>query len=311
MKRIFFRNVNFLSLGMLVLLTACSSGGGGGGATAPTYSGVTTPAAVSASNAEEISTTATEATEQAIVSNNASNSNPLGVSITGSTDSEIPKKVAEIVKKLAAQIQFQNIPAAITISYTEFGPDFCGGSVTVPDSAQESTTMNFTMTVNNLCYDAPSDGLSQAVMNGQVQYTGTETTFTVRYINFTVTMDGQTHTLNLTMTCDDISCTYLSDYVGDDGSIYRVENFNVSGDDVSGYTVSATFYHPTYGSVDITTTSPILFNCSPNPQPGSGSLSFTGSGGTSGSITFDSCAGYTYCYDDGVVEAPVCASGTW
>jgi hypothetical protein len=310
--------INLLVLGIAVGLTACSSGGdggGGGGNVAPTYNGATAPAAVDATNAEAIGTTATEATAEAINSDTASAGSPFGISVTESPDLTIENKVAEIVKKLADQTQLRDRPIAATFSYTELGdPNFCGGTFSVPDSVANSPTVpsSFTITFNNICFDAPNDGLNQMIMNGQIQYTSTSSGFTIRYINFTVTMDGRTETLNFTMTCDNFGgCSYSSDYVGDDGNTYRLENFSVTGSDSAGYNVSATFYHPEYGSVNVTTTSPVLFNCSPDPQPGSGTLSFAGANGTSGSITFDSCTSYTYCYDDGVVASPVCDTGMW
>jgi len=45
-------------------------------------------------------------------------------------------------------------------------------------------------------------------------------------------------------------------------------------------------------------------------NPGSGEISFTGSGGTWGTITFDSCIAYTITYgnSDGVIDTIL---GTW
>ncbi|WP_455366470.1 hypothetical protein [Kaarinaea lacus] len=307
--------INLLVLGVVVGLTACSSGGDGGGAPpVPSYNGATTPATVGADNAQVLGETATEATAEAINADTTSAGSPFGVSISQASDLTIENKVAEIAKQLADNAKLSNKPLAATFSYTELGdPNFCGGSFSVPDSVVNSQTppSSFTITFNNICYDAPNDGLSQMVMNGQIQYSETASGFTIRYINFTVTMDGRTETLNFMMTCDNFGgCSYSSDYVGDDGNTYRLENFSVTGSDSTGYNVSATFYHPDYGSVDITTTTPILFNCAPNPQPGSGSLTFMGANGTSGSIEFNSCDSYTYCYgSSGMSE--VCDTGMW
>ena len=314
--------VNCLVLVIAIGLTACSSGGddGGGAPPVPNYNGASAPAAIDADNAEDIGTTATEASSEAINSDSAGGANPFfpgGVSISNASSADINRTVAEIAKQLADNATMESKPLAATFSYTELGdPNFCGGSFSVPDSVVNSQTVptSFTITFNNICYDAPNDGLSQMIMNGQIQYSETSNGITIRYINFTVTMDGRTETLNFTMTCDFSSvngCSYVSDYVGSDGKTYRMENFSVTGSDSTGYNVSATFYHPDYGSVDITTTTPILFNCAPNPQPGSGSLTFMGANGTSGSITFDSCTSYTYCYDDGVVASAVCNTGMW
>jgi hypothetical protein len=273
-------------------------------------SGETTPAGIDANNAETLGVTSLEATEEAINVQSVDDNNavPFAVSVTGNNSSELSNLVYDIGKKLLNQAPSLNFPTGLTISSDQFGdPSFCGGSISVPDNVDTATS--FTITYNNLCYDTGTSG--QIVMNGTVKYAETDTTITITYVNFSYTFDGTTETINATLNCDSTfsSCSFSSDYAGSDGKTYRVADFSVGGDDTSGYTVSATFFHPDHGSLSIETTSPMTFGCS-NGLPDGGTISFTGDGGTSGTITFRSdCTGYDGTYFDGSVAGSF--SGDW
>jgi len=131
---------------------------------------------------------------------------------------------------------------------------------------------------------------------------GDNWTDTTTYTNFTVTINGETHSLNGTEICTGNNVTYASTcadlYTGSDGNTYQLSEPYYYGNSDSGYYMDATFYHPTHGSVEISTTNPVTFNCG-NGMPSSGTISYRGTGGSSGSVTFNDCASYTISYNDG------------
>lgn len=320
---------NFRSGALYVALTlglvACGGGGGGGGGTSltgPAYSGSTSPAAVSSTNAEPLGKAATDAAVKS-VSSEAATGSPLLNSVSTASDSSVPtSKLIMLTAKIAKQalVESQNVTQsqlqssllAAVITSDQLNQEmmtdvFCGGSITVPDNTTVSgNTIDVTMTFNNLCY---TDGLSsQVVMNGAMRLIETGTSVTVIFDNLTISVDGQTYTLDASSTCDSSGLNCTVDFEGSDGTVYRMGDLNVS-EDVSGFYVSGTFYHPDYGSVTLSTTTPMTFNCAPSPQPDSGELAFTGVS-SSGRIIFDSCLGYTYCYTEGA-GPEVCDVGVW
>lgn len=310
---------------LMFTLTACGGGGGGGsnGVTGPSYSGSTSPATVDSSNAETLGKAAADAAAQTVGSEAATGSSLFSVVVDSNTSIpsvETTTLTLEIIHNALGEVQAassaqeQNTVAGATITAADLNVEigtneFCGGSITVPDDVNTNgPTLDITMTFNNLCYDNGVD--PQVTMNGTVRLIETDTTATVIFSNLTMSVEGgDTYTFNASTTCDAFGSNCTVDFEGSDGTTYRTGNMSVSGSDVSGYSVSGTFYHPTYGSVTLSTTTPMSFNCT-GPQPDTGELAFSGDGGTSGSILFQGCSGYTFCYSDGV-SPEVCDVGTW
>lgn len=293
-----------LILATPLFLSGCGGGGnnGGGGLS---YTGNTTETTISAVNIQRVAKTVTEGATQSINEFTANESNPFALAVVSSSlpSNEINTTVSQIIRKV--QDQANNLVTAITIGASEFtgDPAYCGGSITVPDNFNGTSG---SMSFNNFCYNV----VGEMTMNGSINFSQTATSLSISYVNFTVTFEGQSFTINSSISCalDGSGCTISSNFTGSDGNVYRIDNFSVVGDSTSGFNVDATVFDPTYGSVTITTTSPILFGCS-GPQPSSGAISFTGTAGTSGSIIFESCTSYTYTYDLGV--GPVSNQGTW
>ena len=284
----------FMLLSVAIILTGCGGGGGGGGgAGTATYSGVTSAATIDDTSAETLGTTATEAMSEAVTNDSANDGNPfsLAASITNTPNtSSLSSIVTNIARNAATQMVPLNLPVGLTITSAELGAGFCGGSITVPDDFGQNDTLNGSIVFNNLCFDGDEDG--QVTLNGQITFTETATLITISYVNFTVVFNGQTQTVNATITCTSnfSSCTFSSDYVGEDGKVYRVSDFTVSGNATAGYTISATFFHPDLGSVTIQTTTPITFAANGNPN--GGVLEFI-SGSATATITFNA-DGLTY-----------------
>ena len=150
------------------------------------------------------------------------------------------------------------------------------------------------------------EGSESIALDGTVTIQTTETSTTIRtvinYNDFTVTYSGGTEVVDFSSDCTtvkstgDTSCTFSSQALGIDERTYSISNASVSGDDINGYTISATITDPDHGTITITTTSPILFNCS-DDRPSSGTIVFTDSDGTVVTVTFNDCTSFTISYD--------------
>ena len=309
----------FILILLIFSLVSCSSGGDGGSKkiTGPTYSGLSTQALITSTNSQQVSISGTDGSSKAVGSENANSANPfspLGVVASDSgklPTADIAKLTIEIAQK--AMAQSINLPAGLTITAEQLNAEsgennFCGGSVTVPnDVSFDGMSYDITMTFNDLCF---TDFVNPPVyLDGSMRMMSDGSTTTVIYDDLVITMDGQSHTMNATISCDMSGTVCYTDFKGSDGKTYRFAELSVSGDDTSGYTVTGTFFHPSFGSMELATTSPITFNCT-GPQPDAGELSLTGSGGSNATITFMGCSGYSYCFDD-TVNPPECQAGLW
>jgi len=311
-------------LSSILVLAGCGGGGGSNnGSVALRYSGNTAPASVNASNAGEIGATVTEAATQSIQDGEFSEPTPFGVVLSDDSSGNIRQQVNNIVKRISDDLPKNNaLPVGIRYTSDDLNEIlgnsadwFCGGSLDGPALDADSGTLTF----YNLCFNSDELGGTQIFMNGSMSFAYSESdngksyTDTTTYTNFKVTINGETHTLNGTETCTgndktfEYSCADL--YTGTDGNTYQLSDSSYYGNTSSGYYVNATFYHPTHGSVEISTTHAITFNCD-GAMPDSGTISYTGTGGSSGAVTFNNCTSYTITYNDGAGNAGT-INGTW
>ena len=299
----------------ILIIVGCGDAGvtGGGSGATVTYSGSTTPAAITADNAESVGTGAAEGTTQAVSGFVSSQNNPLGVSISDDATS-VAAKVSEISQSIVSGYGSVNLPVGISLSSDQLNAamsasnaSFCGGSITLPDNYLNIGSSG-TITYNNLCMNI--SGYGEITMDGTVTYSYSSTGSATSYSNVTVTANGQTYILNGTYACSADSCSFSQDFVSSTGSTYRVADVSITGSSSSGYYVNATFYHSDYGSVTITTSDPVLLGCS-NGYPSSGTINFSGAGGSSGTITFRSdCSGYDGTYTTST-DGTGTFSGSW
>lgn len=280
-----------------LLFTGCSSDDSsstaGTGTSGTNYTGNEAAATITSVNAEDIGTTSGEAAQQAATSNG---SFPTGI-IVNSSVVDIDELTAMLANHINS-IDIPNLPTGVTINGS------CGGSVSMPDTAQPASgPYTLTITYNNYC-DAMVD--STYTFNGTLTFSyddiSNPVVFTMEYINFTITSNSETTTINMTVTCTASSCTYTSDYVASDGSTHRVSDFTISGSASTGFTGSFTFYHYTYGSMSISIVG-IAYGGSCGVFPNGGTINFSSSapspGGSSGSITYNSDCTYSGTWNNG------------
>jgi hypothetical protein len=127
--------------------------------------------------------------------------------------------------------------------------------------------------------------------------------FSLQYNGVTVNDGSQTITLNMSVECSNGStCTIVSDYVGNDGRTYRIADISLTGDATTGFSGSATFFHPDHGSVSITASSVTYGGCGNFPD--GGSVTASGTTGTA-QIDFNNDCTYIINYDDSASDTGV------
>lgn len=276
------------------------------------YDGMTLDASLTSENSQAILRTAAEAMTKSVDAYNANTdateaTNPFAAIATAEGDSDaLQQLLYHITKQATQQKATSNIPIAAVIPSSELATEFCGGSITVPDTFVPSSDLNGTFIFNKLCYNNGVDG--ELIVNGSIAFTETSTTLTMRF-NISITRNGNVQNLNATFSCKNGNCSFYSDYVGTDSKTYRVADVIVTETNGS-YTISASFYHPDYGKVSVITSNPLTFNCE-NGYPGSGTLNFTSAADDSvATLTFNDCAGYGYNYTISG-GGPVSETGLW
>jgi hypothetical protein len=291
--------ISRLSLASILLsplvLFGCSSSGGDSGVAAPLYSGSTTPAAITQANADEIARKSTEGINESTnlpPAGNALSSLPILVSI-GSTTDALAQKVGEVVFRVLDGAAPLNLPAAAVLTSDDLnngssGP-FCGGSFIYPDNIdRNAATLDFTISFNQLCFN---DGVTSLTMNGSLRFQKTQTSVSISFTNFSVSIDGTQESVSGVFSCDGnmSNCTISTDYAGTDGNVYRLANVDISGDDQFGYTVNATFYHHELGRVTIATMTPVTYGgC--GVYPSDGIITVSSSDGSNITVTFSGCS---------------------
>ena len=181
------------------VLTGCSSSDSTPtAASAPTYTGNTDPAAITATNSQAMGKTATEAVNEAISASKASEANLFALAANMHDGVSISRTIEDATRSALNNAIAANLPVGMTITSDELGPYYCGGSITIPDDAFQSGTLNGSFQYNNLCYD---DGYSgHMIVNGTVVFSETATGITMTYVNFTINVDGVTQSFNATIT---------------------------------------------------------------------------------------------------------------
>ncbi len=278
-----------LGLAIVCSLTlyGCSSSGGDTATGAVTYSGLTTPATITAANADGLASTAVNGSAAgATVAAGAINKNSIntfGLAQTVLSQSDLVTADAASMPAAGA-IQ--------TISQTLNGADYGGsGSATVVGSIDNVTGYgSLTVTYNHF-----SDGYSNTTFNGVMTLTNDATGKTISFSNITITdasgvfsMGGSVHS-KITATGEILTMNIVASSSA--GLAVKVENFvvitttNALGQvvDESG---SGRIYNSAEGYIDITTTSPLVYSPAGSIYPSSGGpVIATGSGGTIVKVT--------------------------
>lgn len=289
-----------------VSLTGCGGGGGGsGGSSAPVYSGSTSPAIVSTSNARALSVDAYSAGQ-------------LSSAVSGvarpASDGSLPPPL------------LQNVAGMLEHSVTTIL-----GAAGVPAKAVAATAQNTVVGFSgsysySIEYDTATGAFNGTIsfsqyresaisvtISGPISFSGVYNRFTGTFSSLNISMnnlvgsDGSSSfSMAGSLTCNvGIGTTtvgmsiVLSDTVY--GRTYWVKDFTLT---LSGSSLSmtGTYYNPVHGYVVISTVTPLTVSTL-DGTPTSGQLLFSGGNGTKVRLTF-MAGGYT-------IEADTVGNGTY
>ncbi len=277
-----------LLTGLFLLLGACGGGGSSPQSTADKINSAS-PATITTSNAQKLSIAATESARQAVLSQN--------VNFLGQKTSPSQFDPEAFSEKLVAQVS----------QASDFGIACDSGSYTT--SGFSANSENGSITFNNCALVGAGDLAPGSVVNGTISISSADTSFSLEFINFSVTYNGTTESINFSMSCENlnntINCTTTSSITGIDGRTYLIGEITVTSNLDSTYNVTAVVVDPEFGRININATS-VIFDCAAPyaGRPGNGSITFSSNGNTA-SIVFDSCSSYIVTLDN------VSTSYTW
>jgi hypothetical protein len=284
-----------ISLGVVA---ACGGGGGGSNGAPAAYSGVTTQAAVTTSNAKALSA---DAYENGGMGTTASLT---GVEVQASSQpsphqSSLPEigtaLKSSITRAVAQHTSTSSAAAGAVVSETI--PGGYSGSATISINVNDASgAFTGTITYNNLKETTDGPALSGAVTFSGVYNNSSQsiTSMTLTFSPLTVTAPNGSFSVNGTMSFSisgtsetlTVSCT-----VQGASQTFWVKDWTYTFTAPNTLTISGRYYHPTYGYVDVTTLTPLTVS-SVYGDPTAGVLLFTGANGTKAKLTFTS-TGYT------------------
>lgn len=300
-----------ISATLVTLLTGCGgSSDSSSGISQISYSGVKTPATISADNSEELASSSAAVTNS-LVSNENTDALPFGIS-TNNQSVKAGKMVNSLINNVRSSMtESSNLPIGIT----EEQVGSCGGTatgtgseskfkVTFNNYCDEGVTINGTVTTSysesssswstkNITLTS-TDGTMTFSGKGTCTYTETSDTETETCNqSIKVTANGITNSASFTEVCvtsyspsyQEI-CTESEFIKADNGKTYQVEDSSVEGDNTNGWDVEGTFYDPKYGSVDFDA-SDIQYCDNGNIQ--SGSITLTDESNNRLFVTFPNC----------------------
>ena len=313
---------HFPALAVLFLLAAalasCGGGGGGSSSTSSPYTGVTTAAVITPTNADDIvrsSYLGVDASTAFVGPLSATTSETQDVSTAS------PPKVLSIVQVLkeisgkACDQRFTSERVAPKAVVSESGTltDGYGGSVSYALSVDDQTGA-FTGSFSASNYHGDGGG----TLSGAMTVSGTydiaagafnSIDFTLNSVTVTdasssVTVSGSVNLLNGNPATGTVTL-YLTDNVT--GKTNRIEDFTINVTEATGHTdatLSGKIYLHDYGFVVISTSTPFQYPAG-STYPSSGTMIVTGASNGRAKLTIIDSTGYTVDVDangDGIYE---------
>ncbi len=274
-----------------LVLLGCGGGGGGGSSSGGgmSYTGQTSPAAIDASNAQEIAADAYQGMQTGESMNPFSG---LQATMSPSTSGRpVAIELFETFENLLIQADVsmpREFSAAAVQSDSDTMNDECGGVNTASYTISfddETGVFSGSFSFNNFCSDS-------AYLSGSASFSGVVNldggdelfnSFTFRFSNLTMSSTGESYTLNgeLSFTSTGSTPTVVLDMLVQNNmndEIAWLDDYTLSYDGVY-VTISGTFYHYEYGRVAITTEQALDFGIGQD-YPSSGVIVFTGALGS-------------------------------
>ena len=271
LKKVFSMFV-FLALTVSVLLTACGGGGGGGsdggggsgGDSSISYTGSTSQATVNSTNAEQIATSGYQGGSSGAL---------FGVVQSGMGGSIEQSRLLMVAQALETAIREVNISEGIVAGAIQTGSRTvngnCGGSYSYTISYDDVTgAFNGTFNFSSYCNDGSTISGSVSA-SGQINlntrvimqfnmsttsliFTSGNDSFTISG-SFNIIINGSTTTATMNILLKDNAT----------GKIYWLQNHTLTITRAATYVdgqISGRYYHPDYGYITISTTTPFRIN---------------------------------------------------
>ncbi|MDX1458557.1 MAG: hypothetical protein R3276_13290 [Marinobacter sp.] len=273
-------------------LAACGGGGGGGSDDNDSSFKTTAATLTTEAEAESAAEATRQASSQAIYANAA-----LALPLAAEVDDE---SVTQDIVEHALELALAN--ATATAFTTETIEGTCGGTAT----GKANSDTNFVVTYNNFC--EPLENGANMVINGVVylELTVSGDTVTAYSADFDLNIqsDGETYIEKGSLSCTGEyldNCSYSSEFTGSNGKLYRVTNVSISGDEYSGYQLSARVYDQELGYVDFNGNGLML--CSGGGFS-AGTIYVSDSTGLVATLTFSGCTDYTVTFKGSATVLP-------
>ena len=317
-----FNKLFFIGIiGLAFTFAACSGGGGGGdsggGASGLTYSGVTTPAQVDESNAEEIT-------------GGAFATGLIGDGMVGlSVDQQIESyhirdfrsvNIPIILNDSLNRVDFTSASSggiqAATQTQSDIIEGSCGGTMSYAVSVDDAQgTFNGSFIFSDYCNDG-------TIINGAARFDGQMDVDSGSFIEATFSfdnlsggeliLDGEIQ-IDFAATPNVVTFNaYGQDPVS--GAVFWIQNYNITIEEFAGYVeieMAGTFYHPDFGYVTLSTPGPLVLHDG-DEWPESGILIVTGANNSKAKLTamdhltcmleVDRDGDDTYEWDSGIIN---------
>lgn len=284
----------FSTLALSLLLTACGGGSDSDDSSALAFTGNDSPAVIDETNVEEIGKTSGEAILQ------ASYSSSLPSAIVANDNADLDPVHEAILDHSRI---LSSLPSGLDVS-----AEVCTGG----GSASTNTPVFSGRVVLRITYDncTLNNGSDSFTIDGKViviyEDVNDQTAgFSMEYRNVTVSgITDESAFLNYTISCTNLSdsttCTTSSVFSGSDGRTHQISSYEITGSSSTGFNGSATFSHFVHGRVSITVSNLTYGSCGDFPD--GGSISFSSTTGTSGSIVFNADCSVTTSFSDGSIS---------
>lgn len=271
--------ITLVTASALAVGCGSSSGGSDGGTDLESsYSGNTSSATVTTTNMETAARTAAIGAEKSIEIDFASDASPF--SITRNLSRSIAATARTITPRISGSETY----------YSEICTG--GGSVRIDYDINDEGYGDYDMDFNNCVV---SEGMYTITYDGSMywEYNSDESEY-YEY-DITISYDGETYTLNTSMSCDEWGdCTYQENF-SYSGTDYRVADVEVYYS-YYGYDIDATVFHEDMGYITIEAED--LVACEDSGYFESGTIGITDSTNTEiMTVTFDSCTSMTVTFD--------------
>ena len=283
-----------ISIGLAFAFAGCSGGGGGGNsggaASGLTYSGVTTPAQVDESNADEITGWAFAT---GLISDGMA-----GLSVDQQIESyhirdfrsvNVPIILSDSLNRVDFTSASSGGIQAATQTQSDVIAGSCGGTMSYSisfDDQQGAFSGSFAFS------DYCNDG---TIMNGAARFDGQMDVNSQNFIEATFSfdnlsggellLDGEIH-IDFAATPNVVTFNaYGQDPVT--GAVFWIQNYSITIEEFAGYVqieMAGTFYHPDFGYVTLATSQPLVLHDG-DEWPESGTLVVTGANGSKAMLT--------------------------